>query len=79
MPRYAGSRGARPNGAPAYYLARPASLWINATRTRHRPPRAQTRARDRAQGAGGLPAAHQPVVISGREPGYPKEDRAGDR
>lgn len=27
-------RRARPNSAPAYYLARPASVWITAT-TRH--------------------------------------------
>jgi hypothetical protein len=25
-----GSTGIRPNGAPAYYLGRPASLWISA-------------------------------------------------
>jgi hypothetical protein len=29
----------RPNGAPAYYQGRPASLWINAMRPRRRRPR----------------------------------------
>ncbi len=32
-----GIRGSRPNGAPAYYLGRPASLWISITSRRRRP------------------------------------------
>jgi len=27
-----GRAGYRPTGAPAYYMARPASLWLDATR-----------------------------------------------
>jgi hypothetical protein len=36
MPPKAGSGDSRPNGAPAYYLGRPASLWISITGPRRR-------------------------------------------
>jgi hypothetical protein len=36
MPAPTRSPRSRPNGAPAYYLAWPASVWIT---TLHRPPR----------------------------------------
>jgi hypothetical protein len=40
MPTNTGSPYARPNNAPAYYLGRPASLWISAHR---RGPQARAR------------------------------------
>ena len=33
----------RPNGAPAYYLGRPAALWMSVTRPRRRPAATVTR------------------------------------
>jgi hypothetical protein len=39
MPSNTQSRPTRPAGAPAYYLGRPASLWLTALR-HMRPPRA---------------------------------------
>ena len=36
MPATTSTPQSRPNGAPAYYLARPASAWIIALH--HRPP-----------------------------------------
>jgi hypothetical protein len=36
QPPKPGSAHARPNGAPAYYLGRPASLWIGVTSPRAR-------------------------------------------
>ena len=33
----------RPNGAPAYYLGRPAALWMSITRRRRRPAATVTR------------------------------------
>ena len=44
----------RPNGAPAYYLGRPAALWIAAMRPRRRP--AATRYLMEAAASGGSPA-----------------------
>ena len=36
LPPRRGSGGSRPNTAPAYYLGRPASLWISATSPRRK-------------------------------------------
>ena len=38
MPAPARSPRSRPHGAPAYYLARPASMWIAASGCRCVPP-----------------------------------------
>jgi hypothetical protein len=38
MPVNAQPRPTRPNGAPAYYLGRPASVWITATTCRKGAP-----------------------------------------
>jgi hypothetical protein len=35
MPVITRSPRSRPHGAPAYYLARPASVWITAVHRRH--------------------------------------------
>jgi hypothetical protein len=45
----------RPNGAPAYYLGRPAALWMSVTRPRRRP--ATTRYPIEAIVSGGSPRA----------------------
>jgi hypothetical protein len=74
----------RPAGAPAYYLGRPASLWIAATRQRHwaartprptdGPPAAGAPAVDPGQ------ALRQATGGPGRSPGRPAERRdAPDR
>jgi phosphoadenosine phosphosulfate reductase len=42
----------RPNGAPAYYLGRPASVWISATRRRDAPVGGSQATRWQTQGAG---------------------------
>jgi hypothetical protein len=52
MPSSTQSRPTRPAGAPAYYLGRPASLWLTALR-HTRPPRAD-RPASRATTTGGL-------------------------
>ena len=36
-----GSAGSRPAGAPHYYLGRPASLWLNVTRSARQVRRTQ--------------------------------------
>jgi len=36
-----GAAGSRPAGAPAYYQARPASLWLNVTGSARRARRTQ--------------------------------------
>jgi len=41
MPAPTRSPRSRPNGAPAYYLARPAGWWLTALR--HRPGQPRTR------------------------------------
>jgi len=38
MPANVQPRRTRPNGAPAYYLARPASFWITVTTRRAEAP-----------------------------------------
>lgn len=38
MPASAQPRRTRPNSAPAYYLARPASFWVTATTRRAAAP-----------------------------------------
>jgi hypothetical protein len=43
----------RPHGTPAYYLARPASVWITAL---HRQPRPDLTGRTAADPAGPVPA-----------------------
>jgi len=37
-----GSASSRPAGAPAYYLGRPASLWVNVTRSARQVRRTQS-------------------------------------
>jgi hypothetical protein len=47
----------RPNGAPAYYLGRPAALWITAMRPRRRPTAFRPgKGRDAGVSGTGLPA-----------------------
>lgn len=52
----------RPNTAPAYYLGRPARLWITVMRPRHRPT--TSRHATQADAAGGA-VPRDPVVLTG--------------
>src|SRR5258708_17890688 len=84
-----GSGGSRPNGAPAYYLGRPASLWISIT-TRRRRPTEPTRLADAITGSRNerYPGTPAPFDGAGSETacvtpiGCPRRismPRAGDR
>jgi hypothetical protein len=42
-----GQRRRRPNSAPAYYLGRPAGLWLTVMRARRRPIQSDERGRRR--------------------------------
>jgi hypothetical protein len=61
LPAEPGRRARRPNTAPAYYLGRPAALWMSAMRPRRRP--AATRYPMEATVSGGNP------TVSGRPGG----------
>jgi hypothetical protein len=57
MPVNAQPRRTRPNSAPAYYLGRPASLWITATAAPALPAEVRRPVRFPAR-----PVAHVPVM-----------------
>jgi DMSO/TMAO reductase YedYZ molybdopterin-dependent catalytic subunit len=58
-------RTARPAGAPAYYLGRPASWWAGAARRRRPPARRGPAVAGTARQAGGRPATRARVVDPG--------------